>query len=241
MVQSVLIADDNEINREFLFGVLAGADYQITQAVDGREAIEACRHQRFDLILMDIRMPEVDGIEASRRIRSLPGYAEVPIVALTADLSLQRDKLDGDAFAAVLAKPISRQQLLHALHRLLESAVAEGAPASYDPIDHQSAMVATGGSAELVQRLTAMLGDELDRFEPAMAAAIAGGRAEEAREMAHKLRSSAGYCGARQLADAAEALEDLLARDDTVGVENAFAVFQRAAQALRERLKSGGC
>lgn len=211
MASRVLIADDNEINREFLFGVLAGEDYQIEQAVDGRAAIELCRKRTFDVILMDIRMPEVDGVEATARIRELPGYQRTPIVALTADLAQRREReLLRSGFDATLAKPVARRTLLNTLARLSGEAVEEETIAADAPIDRQAALAAAGGNAELVDRLTSMLARELDQFRPAIAEAIERGEPERAREMAHKLRASAGYCGAKPVQRAAAALEEAL-------------------------------
>jgi CheY-like chemotaxis protein len=83
----VLAAEDNDVNREVLAAMIGMHDHEVSFAHNGREAVEAMRSQRVDLVLMDLHMPEMDGIEASRAIRALPPPAgQVPIVALTADV-----------------------------------------------------------------------------------------------------------------------------------------------------------
>ncbi|MDX1568860.1 MAG: response regulator [Xanthomonadales bacterium] len=235
MAYRILIADDNRINREFLVGVLAGEEYQIEQAMEGSAAIELCRRNRFDLVLMDIRMPGVDGIEATRAIRSLPGLQDLPIVALTADVALQRDAIKDEAFAATLVKPVSRRELLETLNRLL-GATPAGIELQENPIAMDAALAAAGGNRELVGRLTAMLRKELDDFEPKISAAIDRADWPAARELVHKLRASAGYCGARPLATAAGTLEEALDKGEGGTIRDLQARLKREMAILRTHL-----
>ena len=235
MAYRILIADDNRINREFLVGVLAGEEYQIEQATDGSEAIELCRLRRFDLVLMDIRMPGVDGLEATRAIRRLPALRDVPIVALTADVALQRDAIRDEAFAATLTKPVSRRELLGTLAGLLN--VAD--PTEEDgrePIAMDAALAAAGGNRDLVDKLTGMLQRELEDFEPRISAAIDRKDWPAAREMVHKLRASAGYCGALPLAQAAQALEEALVDGARDAIRTRHEGLQRETTVLRNHL-----
>lgn len=232
----VLIADDNEINREFLFGVLAGADYQIEQACDGKEAVEMCLVTEFDAILMDIRMPEVDGIEATRLIRELPAYRTTPIVALTADLQLeQKSRLLERGFDATLTKPVSRDTLLGTLRGALgEKTVAESAGHEREPpIDQAAALAAAGGNQQLLDRLTAMLVTELDQFIPRLQQAEQTADLSAIREMAHKLRGSTGYCGAKPLQRAAAALELIAQREESEAILAAIQALEDEARHLR--------
>lgn len=241
MALRILIADDNEINRAFLIGVLRSFQHEIAEAEDGNAAISRCREQRFDIVLMDIRMPGVDGIQATQRIRDIPGYEQTPIVALTADLQVrQRDALMAHGFAATLAKPVSRQILLDVL-----SSCVDGAPPpapepdpGEPPIDRQIALSATGGNRELVERLTDMLARELAQFEPAIAAAMDDKQLDSAREMVHKLRASAGYCGAGPLQSAAAAFEEALSAGDAKEIDRRRAPFEREISRLRRYLEA---
>lgn len=241
MALRILIADDNEINRAFLLGVLRSFKHDITEAEDGNAAISRCREQRFDIILMDIRMPGVDGIQATQRIREIAGYEQTPIVALTADLQVrQRDALMAHGFAATLAKPVSRQILLD----VLSSCASDAPPSTPEPepgeapIDPQTALSATGGNRELVDRLTGMLAGELDQFGPAIAEAMDAGRLDSAREMVHKLRASAGYCGARPLQAAAAAFEAALIAERGGEIDHSRARFELEMNRLRRYLEA---
>jgi len=118
----ILIVDDNATNR-MVAGALCEMFGCTTQtAEDGVEAVEAARASRFDLILMDIKMPRMDGIEATRAIRRLPGaLGRVPIVALTANSDAEAAKIYMDSgMDAVVEKPIKPDRLLETLQMVLE-------------------------------------------------------------------------------------------------------------------------
>ncbi|MDJ0652756.1 MAG: response regulator [Xanthomonadales bacterium] len=241
----VLIADDNQINREFVKGVLEGNDFRLAEAADGEEAVAICRESRFDAILMDIRMPQLDGIEATRQIRELAGYRDCPIIALTADLQLEKSRdLEQLGFSACLLKPVSRDRLLAMLQQQLDPDAAadpeDSKPAAASPVDRQAALAAAGGSEDLVDRLLQMLRVELSAFLPRIEQAIAGERWAEARDMAHKTRGSAGYTGAKVLQEAASQLELAITREQPSEIHQAFQVLKQAAFDLERYLQQRG-
>jgi len=118
----VLVVDDNATNRMVAEGLCEMFGCTSECAEDGEEAVEAARSGRFDLILMDIKMPRMDGMEATRAIRALPGPAgEAPIIALTANA----DPDDAKAYiacgmASVVEKPIKPERLLDAMNAALD-------------------------------------------------------------------------------------------------------------------------
>ena len=136
----ILIVDDNATNR-MVAGALCEMFGCTTQtAEDGVEAVEAARGSRFDLILMDIKMPRMDGIEATRAIRRLPGaLGKVPIVALTANGDAEATKIYlANGMDAVVEKPIKPDRLLETLQMVLEP-LAEAKDAAQDPVQTSSA------------------------------------------------------------------------------------------------------
>jgi CheY-like chemotaxis protein/signal transduction histidine kinase len=124
----VLVVDDNATNRMVAEALCEMFDCTSESVEDGLEAVEAARTGRFDLILMDIRMPRMDGVEATRAIRALPGaIGSVPIIALTANA----DPEDAKTYIAtgmhsVVEKPIKPERLLQAINAALPASVADG-------------------------------------------------------------------------------------------------------------------
>lgn len=120
----ILVVDDNATNRMVAQSLVEMFDCTSESAEDGEEAVEAARTGRFDLILMDIKMPRMDGIAATRMIRAIPGpIGVVPIIALTANA----DPDDAEAYLAagmngVVEKPMKPEQLLAALQQALDPA-----------------------------------------------------------------------------------------------------------------------
>jgi PAS domain S-box-containing protein len=116
----LLVVDDNAVNRELITALLAPFGLDIETAVDGVEAIEAVAREPFDLILMDVQMPTMDGLTATRRIRAsaAPGAPRIPIIAMTANvLTEQVERCLAAGMDDHLGKPISPQKLLEAIGR----------------------------------------------------------------------------------------------------------------------------
>ncbi len=119
----VLVADDNRINRAVLEALLAPLEAELVAVRDGAEAIAAVRDASFDLVLMDVRMPGIDGITAMRRIRRLAGGAEVPIIALSASGSPEDEATCLAAGAdAYLSKPIDSASFYRLVERFIGGA-----------------------------------------------------------------------------------------------------------------------
>lgn len=115
----LLVADDNETNRRVLTAILQPIGALVTLAVDGAEAVEAAAKSQFDLILMDIRMPNMDGLEATRRIRADEARRagrRTPILAVTASaLEYEHDEYLAAGLDAIFPKPINTRRLLAAI------------------------------------------------------------------------------------------------------------------------------
>ncbi|MGE0716053.1 MAG: ATP-binding protein [Alphaproteobacteria bacterium] len=120
---SVLVAEDSPLNQELMREILQAAGHRVAIAEDGAEAVRAATAERFDVILMDVRMPGMDGVEAARTIRGLSGpQASVPIVGLTADATdSQRQECLAAGMDAVLVKPVDFARFWQTLATLVAS------------------------------------------------------------------------------------------------------------------------
>ncbi|NYZ17015.1 response regulator [Azospirillum sp. RWY-5-1] len=118
----VLVAEDNAVNQILIKAILAKAGHGVTLVQNGREAVEAVRGGGFDVVLMDVHMPELDGVEATRLIRALPApVGTVPIVALTADaMTGDRERFLAAGMTDYLSKPINMARMLEVVERVVE-------------------------------------------------------------------------------------------------------------------------
>jgi len=110
----VLVAEDNVLNQRVLAYILRGMDCEVDMVETGGGAVEALTHKRYDIVLMDVRMPEMDGLEATRQIRRLmPADAQPKIFALSAAIGLdERQECLSAGMDSFLAKPVQREQLV---------------------------------------------------------------------------------------------------------------------------------
>lgn len=120
--KAILLADDDEVNRLVIGGMLRRVGHRVSFAMDGRQAVREVGRQDFDLVIMDMHMPELDGIEATRAIRTFSdGKAKIPIIGLTADaISENRPTYLAAGLDALLTKPIGAADLLAAVRRFTE-------------------------------------------------------------------------------------------------------------------------
>lgn len=121
MTKRILMIEDTEDNRQIMRDLFATTDYELIEAVDGAQGVATALAEKPDLILMDIQLPVIDGYEATRRIKSDPALAHVPIIAVTSyALSGDEAKARAAGCDAYIAKPFSPRQLLAKVRELLE-------------------------------------------------------------------------------------------------------------------------
>jgi two-component system sensor histidine kinase/response regulator len=127
---SVLLVEDNELNQEVAAGLLEGAGFEVDIAQDGREAVEKVRMRGYDIVLMDMQMPVMDGVAATVEIRKDRRYKELPIVAMTANaMQHDREKCLAAGMNGHVAKPIDPDELFNTLLKWIKPKQAQALPA----------------------------------------------------------------------------------------------------------------
>lgn len=203
----VLVAEDVEITQRMVAAQLARLGCAVDAVSNGREVLEALARESYELVLMDCRMPVMDGFEATRRIRDLSGRAgRTRIVALTASASEDdRERCLAAGMDGFLAKPVGVEEL---------RAVLEARPVVIDRLPSGCDTIDRGVLESLREELGDTLSETLTEFLwsarrkcSAMRAAIEGGDADSFTLTAHSLRGSSGSLGARALSGLCERLE----------------------------------
>ena len=244
--QHVLVVEDNEVNREVAGELLGGLGLAVTMAETGAAALRCVEQQHFDLVLMDVQMPEVDGIEATRRLRQDARWSGLPVVALTAHaMASDRERFLAAGMDDYLAKPIEERDLLRVLARWLrtDGAVSPQPPAApasaAEPcpplpgIDVDGALARINGKWPLLLRLLDSFRQQHRADADEIGRLLDAGRADAVAAQVHALKGAAQTLGITGLAQAAQALEQALLqeRDATPALEDLRAALA-ALQAL---------
>jgi two-component system cell cycle response regulator DivK len=126
-MSTILIVEDNEKNMKLARDVLQSRGYTTLEAVTGEDGVRAAIEKKPDLVLMDIQLPGINGIEALRRVREDPDCAGIPIVAFTASvMSADRSQITEAGFDAFIGKPINLKEFLDTVKRVLEAGRSAG-------------------------------------------------------------------------------------------------------------------
>jgi PAS domain S-box-containing protein len=215
----VLLAEDNAVNQQLALRMLGMLGYQADVAVNGLEALQALRRRPYDLVLMDVEMPEMDGLEAARRIhREWPGDERPRIVAMTANaMQGDREICLAAGMDDYLSKPIHLDELANALRRCAPRGATPPQTAQpVSPPDSEDGVL----DLEALEQLHARAGDRdfvielVDTFlreGPALVETLRGALqdadAQQLRRAAHTLKSNARVFGARALAALCQEVE----------------------------------
>ena len=118
----ILLVEDEPINREVATMLLEDVRLAVDTAEDGLQAVDKVRDQPYDIVLMDMQMPNMDGLEAAQAIRALPGTADLPIIAMTANAFAEdRDRCRDAGMNDFIGKPVDPQTFYGVLHKWLSS------------------------------------------------------------------------------------------------------------------------
>ncbi len=213
----VLVVEDHPVNQKVLAHQLREMGLQFVLAASGREALDVLARECFDLVLMDWQMPEMDGLEATRRIRTLPGDGgRIPVIALTANASSGfRDACLAAGANDYLSKPYTDAALAAVLAQWLPAAEPSPAVAGAVPLLDVDALHARyPGNPQLVEELATVFRSTTETSFARLRDCIAATDAERCRKEAHALKGAAASVMARTLQDGAARIEASVLRGD---------------------------
>ncbi|MDI4634916.1 PAS domain S-box protein [Pelomonas sp. V22] len=231
----VLLVEDNPINQDVAQELLRSAGLAVTLAGDGRQALALLAEQPFDLVLMDVQMPVLDGLQATRLLRQQPGLAQLPVIAMTANAFAEdRAQCMAAGMSDHVGKPVDPEQLYACLLRWLpERAAPVAAPA----------VVARADAGELPAWLSQVAG-----LDPVLGLHYAGGRLETYERVLDQFQQHFGsrspmpaageglHRWAHSLKSAAAAIGATLLSESVARLESAAAVQAAELPALREQV-----
>lgn len=211
----VLLADDSQANRLVMAEMLRRAGFEVDVVADGAEAVQAVRSLPYDVVLMDIEMPEMDGLDATRAIRELAGTgASVPVVALTANvLADSRERFLAAGMNDYVTKPVDRPTLAATVLKWAETGTADlgepGSDVGEGPLVDDDALQALGEdtSFELIPRMVGVFVEELQSRASHIAEGVETHDSRRLASEAHALKSSAATYGAVAIAEHARRLD----------------------------------
>ena len=179
----ILLAKDNPVNQKLISTILTREGYIVSVVGDGAKAVQAMTEENFDLILMDIQMPKMDGNEAARQIKGNPWYESIPLIALTAFAMKDDEVRARDAgFDGYLTKPLKKEELLRI--------IADHLATLDTPISNEPA-VPVDELAEIKSEFIRSLPDQLEKIM----AASSGLDYDGVYRIAHDLKGTGGALG----------------------------------------------
>jgi signal transduction histidine kinase/CheY-like chemotaxis protein/HPt (histidine-containing phosphotransfer) domain-containing protein len=236
----ILLAEDNLVNRAVATGILKKQGHVLVHAGNGREAVEAFSDGSFDLILMDVQMPEMDGFEATRRIRELEEATggHITIVAVTAHaMAGDRERCLAAGMDDYVSKPLRKEDLLRALARAdgesrtdeIKTKKTETGSATETPplYSREELLAQCDGDEELMRELVSIFHDSTPQIVQAIGEAVEKRDGSALAAHAHKLLSSLGAFGAGPARTLALRLEKQGKENDFGGTKERFTELER--------------
>ncbi len=216
---SILLAEDVPINQELARIILEKMGHGVSVASNGIEAFELFKTGHFDLVFMDMQMPEMDGLQATRAIRGLEATrgGRIPIIAMTANaLESDREKCREAGMDDFIPKPISTRMLQETVARFAGTSDQSAEPGPSDsavisehpPFNRADLIERLGGRTELLAKFISMFIESVAEPLHSLRSAVESGNREDIFRLAHMIKGSAANIGAPRIMDAAAILDD---------------------------------
>ena len=228
----ILVAEDNLLNQQIAQELLTDEGFKVTIANNGKEAVDLVNNEDFDVVLMDMQMPEMDGLEATMKIRETFASDTLPILAMTANASEEdRDKCLKAGMDAHITKPIDPEVLMSELCKWItpkdidekvqeppKKAQSNNAIVAIDGIDIKAALRVVAGKQSLLNKMLTTFVADQSQATDAIKDALQNKDNELAKRLAHTLKGTAASIGAMQLQEIAAKIEGYFTKpyDDEV-------------------------
>ena len=247
----VLLVEDNALNREVAGELLGDAGLLVDMAFDGQMALDRLLQQHYDVVLMDMQMPVMDGLTATRRLRAMPQFAQLPVIAMTANAMASDRALCLEAgMNDHVAKPIEPDVLFQALLkwvRPLPAAAVAHAPQHdtgvhpelpvIDGLDVAGGLRRVRGKKAFYTKLLRTFAADQDGAVAALRADLAQGQRQGALRRAHTLKGLAASIGMERIAQQAAQLEaDLRSERDAAGLQDPLNTLEADLQGFLQEL-----
>jgi CheY-like chemotaxis protein len=237
----ILLAEDNEVNQKLAVRWLKKWGHTVVVAGNGREALERLEKDAFDLILMDVQMPEMGGLETTAVIRTKEkdGGGHIPILAMTAHaLKGDRERCLAAGMDGYISKPIRPQEMFRSIENL--RALPE-TPAEFpddDILDRREVLYRFDDDRELLREVVQGFLRECPNRLSALREALARGDSDAVTRLAHALKGSVGNFAARHVVDAAQKLEMIGREGDVARGMEAYTELEEAIERLKPALRA---
>jgi CheY-like chemotaxis protein len=241
----VLLAEDNAVNCALTLRILSKRGHSVVVVHNGQQALDALETQAFDVILMDVQMPEMDGFEATAAIRATEAVTgtHIPIVAMTAHaMTGDRERCLAAGMDAYLSKPVQAEELLKMTESLaVGSGPIEGIEDSTPAVmDRTLALARVDGDHGLLADLARLFCEESPKMMAAVRDAVEAKDAERLQRAAHSLKGAVATLAAQKAFEAALRLERLGRAGDMAPTEQAYRLLELQVERLRTALESLG-
>ena len=192
----ILVVEDNDLNRKIVSQMLLNFGFQVREAINGLECLKILQDHHFDLILMDMQMPIMDGYEATRFIRDMESQKSIPIIAMTAHaLTGDREKCLAAGCTSYIAKPFKTDELIQEIRRHLNES-------THQPVKSQSGM-----HQHLIEQLMPEFLEQLDELIMDLEQALQRQDTAQIASLSHDIKGTAGMYGYMTIAHTASLIE----------------------------------
>jgi CheY-like chemotaxis protein/HPt (histidine-containing phosphotransfer) domain-containing protein len=243
----VLLTEDNQINQRLAVRVLEKRGHTVEVVSDGKQAVDLLAQKRFDVVLMDVQMPKMNGYEATAAIREQEHTEgrHTPIIAMTAyAMEGDRERCLAAGMDAYISKPIRIDELLQSLEDLVSTpaleADANGDASGETDVDFAALIASADGDIELARELVEIFLDDSPKILSGIRSAFERADHEALERGAHSMKGMLGYFSNRRAVEATLRLQTMSVNGDWAGAREAWAELEKAVESLKPSLAAFG-